>query len=446
MTRSMISLLLWMLSLIAAGSSTAEDWPEWRGAGRLGIWTEDGIVEKFPEQGLRYTWRVPIHGGYAGPAVADGRVFVTDFRLTGRIRGIERALALDEATGEVLWTHEWEANYAGLEPRYAIGPRATPTVDGDRVYVVGAMGALFCFDAETGRVLWQKDFVADFGTKVPVWGMAGAPLVEGDLLIALVGGQKNSLLVAFHKMTGKEVWRSLETGKEPGYGPPVGFDLGGQRQVVLWHPQALSSVDPSSGKLLWEVPFEARLGLTVATPVLSEDKLLVSAFFDGSLLLEVGEEPPVKELWRGKSSSEIDTDGLHSLMTTPMVDGNVIYGICSHGQLRALDLRTGERIWESMDAVVERARWAAAFLVRHGDRYLINNDRGELILARLSRDGYEEIDRTPLIEPTSPIGRREKRAVHWSHPAYANGHIVTRNDREIVRARLIQDAVGDPVP
>ena len=442
----MISLLLWMLSLIAAGSSTAEDWPEWRGAGRLGIWTEDGIVEKFPEQGLRYTWRVPIHGGYAGPAVADGRVFVTDFRLTGRIRGIERALALDEATGEVLWTHEWEANYAGLEPRYAIGPRATPTVDGDRVYVVGAMGALFCFDAETGRVLWQKDFVADFGTKVPVWGMAGAPLVEGDLLIALVGGQKNSLLVAFHKMTGKEVWRSLETGKEPGYGPPVGFDLGGQRQVVLWHPQALSSVDPSSGKLLWEVPFEARLGLTVATPVLSEDKLLVSAFFDGSLLLEVGEEPPVKELWRGKSSSEIDTDGLHSLMTTPMVDGNVIYGICSHGQLRALDLRTGERIWESMDAVVERARWAAAFLVRHGDRYLINNDRGELILARLSRDGYEEIDRTPLIEPTSPIGRREKRAVHWSHPAYANGHIVTRNDREIVRARLIQDAVGDPVP
>jgi outer membrane protein assembly factor BamB len=413
----------------------ADDWPEWRGTGREGVWEEDGILTAFPEGGLTYTWRVPVAAGYSGPAVAGGRVFVTDFRRGEGVRGTERVLCLDEATGKVLWTHEWPVEYRGLDSNYAIGPRATPTVDGDRVYVLGTMGALLALDVRTGEILWEKDFVEDFGTQVPPWGMTGAPLVEGNLLISLVGGEKDAKVVAFHKRTGAEVWRALPSDGEPGYNPPFLAEVGGVRQVIIWHPEAVAALAPDSGKLLWEVPFKSQMGMTVATPVLHRDHLLVSAFFDGSMLLKL-EGRTARKMWEGTSESEIDTEGLHALIGTPLLDAGQIYGICSYGQLRALDLETGRRLWESQEVTVEKARWAAAFFVRNGDRVFINNDRGDLIIARLTEKGYREIDRTFLIEPTSPARRREKGAVHWSHPAYANRHIVVRNDREIVRASL----------
>ena len=142
-------------------------------------------------------------------------------------------------------------------------------------------------------------------------------------------------------------------------------------------------------------------------------------------------------MWKGNSKSEIRTDGLHALITTPVIDGNYIYGICSYGQFRCLDAGTGERIWETLEVTKERSRWAAAFIVRHKDRYFINNDRGDLIIARLSPDGYQEISRTTIIKPTTPVGRpRDMGAVNWSHPAYANRHIIVRNDEEIVRYSL----------
>ena len=119
----------------------AEDWPEWRGKGRAGVWNESGVIDTFPSAGLPVRWRTPIHAGYAGPAVAGGRVFVTDSRRIKANQAIERAVAIDEQSGRILWTHEWETDYSGLQLVYAIGPRATPTVDDDRVYVLGAIGS-----------------------------------------------------------------------------------------------------------------------------------------------------------------------------------------------------------------------------------------------------------------------------------------------------------------
>ena len=113
------------------------DWPEWRGRGRLGVWTESGILDRFPAQGLQVVWRTPVHGGYAGPAVTGGRVFVADYAPTRGLRGVERILSLDAGTGRTLWSREWDTSYIGMLDTWAIGPAATPTVDDDRVYVLG---------------------------------------------------------------------------------------------------------------------------------------------------------------------------------------------------------------------------------------------------------------------------------------------------------------------
>lgn len=427
-----------LLLFLAIPSGRAEDWPEWRGKGRLGVWRESGILETFPEKGLEIKWRMPINAGYSGPAVAGGRVFVVDFAPTEINKGIERALGLDEKTGKILWTREWAVDYTGLMRTYAIGPRATPTVDGDRVYTLGASGVLHCLSASNGAVLWKKDFVKDYGAQLPVWGMTGAPLVDGERLIALVGGEPDAKVVAFDKKTGKEIWRSLPSHSEPGYCQPLLIQAGGVRQLLIWHPEALASLDPATGKVYWEQPFKSHSNLTVATPVLSGLRLLISSFYNGSMMLELhADKPGARVVWKGKSNSEINTDGLHALVTTPVIDGDYIYGICSYGQFRCLDARTAERIWETLEVTKERARWASGFIVRHGDRYFINNDRGELIIARLSPAGYQEISRTKLIEPTSrPGNRRELGVINWSHPAYANKHIFARNDKEILCASL----------
>jgi outer membrane protein assembly factor BamB len=416
----------------------AEDWPEWRGKGRLGVWNETGVLQTFPESGLRIEWRVAVNAGFSGPAVSRGRIYLTDFLKVSHLAGRERALCLDEKTGKVVWTQEWDADYVGLMDTYATGPRATPTVDGDRVYVLGAKGMLLCLDASSGAVLWKKDYIRDYGAEAPTWGFTAAPLVDGNRLICLVGGQNNAKVVAFDKATGKEIWRALASNSEPGYCPPVIIEYGQTRQLIIWHPLAVSSLDPATGRVHWEEPFKIEAGLSVATPVWSSPMLLVSSFYNGSMMLSLDATRPVAEvLWKGKSQSEINTDGLHSLVTTPVIVGDYIYGICSYGQLRCLNVRTGERVWESLELTKEKARWASGFLVRHEDRFFINTDRGDLIIASLSPGGYHEISRTNLIKPSSnPGNRRELAAVNWSHPAYANRHIVARNDSEVIRASL----------
>jgi outer membrane protein assembly factor BamB len=432
-----------MLAIAAAAVVHGDDWPEIGGQGRQGIWRETGIVEKFPESGLPVLWRTPIGAGFAGPAVSNGRVFVMDYRETTKPRGIERAVALDEKTGRILWTHEWDVDYRGMS--YPIGPRATPTVDGDRVYFAGADGKLLCLNAKTGAVIWKKDYVADYGADrrkwAYDWGFSSSPIVDGNRLIGMVGGQPDAKVVAFDKLTGKEIWRALSSESELGVGQPIIVNAGGARQVIIWYPGAVVSLDPATGKQYWEQPYKVGASMTVATPIVSGSLLFFTNFYDGPLMLALDEKKPAASvLWKGKSDSEIQTDGLHATTATPVIIGDHIYGLCSYGQFRCLRVKTGERIWETQAVTKERARWASGIITRHGDRLFINNDRGELIIVKPSPDGYQEVSRTQLIKPTSPPGnRRELVKVNWSSPAYANKHIYVRNDEEIISASLAVD-------
>jgi outer membrane protein assembly factor BamB len=432
--RNQSCLVLSVLAVTAQGVFAA-DWPEWRGAGRQGVWTDSGIVERIPPEGLMVKWRTEIRAGYSGPAVAGGRVFLLDHARAAGTRVSERALCLDERTGKVLWNREWEADYRGLD--YANGPRATPTVDGDRVYVLGAMGALRCLRAADGSEVWRSDFQQDFGAAVPAWGMSSAPLVAGSKLIAIAGGKGDAKVVAFDKSSGKAVWRALSSeSSEPGYSQPVLIHHG-RPQVVVWHTTAIESLDPETGAVLWSQPFRVTMNTPIATPAWNAPNLLVSGFFDGSRMLELTSSGQAKMAWASQGGSEIRSDKLHSLMSQPVIDRDYVYGICSFGQLRCLRRTNGERVWETQAVTVERVRNASAWIVRHQDRVFILNDRGELITARLSPEGYSETGRAKIIDPTSPPGsRRQSGAVVWSHPAFANRHIVVRNDREIVRLSL----------
>ena len=422
----------------------ADDWPQWLGPQRDAVWRETGIVEKFPAEGPRVRWRTPIGAGYSGPAVANGRVYVMDRIATkstntpatafdrGRIPGTERVLCLNEADGKILWKHEYDCAYT---VSYAAGPRVTPSVSEGKVYSLGAEGNLLCLDAANGQVIWSRNFKKDFGIATPMWGFAGNPLIDGDKLICLAGGS-NSVAVAFDKRTGKELWRAL-SAKEPGYSSPVIYTVGGRRQLILWHPEAINGLDPETGRVLWTTPFSSRFGLTAPMPRQVNDRIFVTAFYDGSLMLRVtNAEAPPQVLWKSAKASERDTDMLHSIIPTPFIEGGHIYGVCSYGQLRCLKVESGERVWETLAATTKdnkETRWGNAFLIKNGERFFLFNELGDLIIARLMPDGYQEISRAHIIEPAN---RDPGRWVVWSHPAFANRSCYARNDREIVCVSL----------
>lgn len=442
-------LALGLLGSTVAPRCHADDWPQWMGPRRDAVWRETGIVTTLPEQGLPVKWRVPVKGGYSGPAVADGRVYLMDYdRRAGELanapndrtalQGSERVLCLDAATGGLLWKHERDCPYS---ISYAAGPRCTPTVADGRVYALGAEGNLTCLDAATGRVLWAKDFQKDYAAPVPIWGFCGHPLVEGDLLVCLVGGP-GSVAVAFDRKTGAERWRAL-SASESGYCPPTMIESAGGRQLVIWDADNLNALDPASGTALWSKPLKPMYGMSIMAPQVADTPQGRVIFASGigrvGALFRLGEGAAAPEvLWRGEPKSAV-----YCANSTPFIAGDTLYGCdCDSGALTAVALADGRRLWESRVPTTggdRRAPHGTAFLVRQADpvagdppgatRVWIFSETGDLILARLSPEQYAELGRMHLLDPSNECFGRD---VVWSHPAFAGGCVYARNDRELV--------------
>lgn len=441
-----LRLSLLSLFLLLTAPLRADDWPQWLGPQRDSVWRETGIIAKFPTGGPPVRWRTPIGAGYSGPAVADDRVYVTDRILAegksnpanpferGIIPGMERILCLDGTSGKILWHHDYDCPYT---VSYPAGPRATPLVSGGKVYTLGAEGDLFCLEAKTGKPLWEHHFKKDFGIPTPMWGFAGSPLLDGDRLICIAGGS-NSTAVAFNKDDGHEIWRAL-TAKEPGYSAPAIIQSGGKRQLIIWHPESVNSLDPVNGHVYWSEPCPAKAGMSIATPRQAGDFLFITSFYNGSLMLKLDAATPGETVaWHSARVSEKNTDMLHCTFNTPFIEGDYIYGVCSYGQLRCLKMSTGDRVWETLKAATpdeKEMRWANAFIVKNGDRFFLFNEKGDLIIAKLTPAGYEEISRAHLLEPTNTAAGRD---VVWTHPAFASRRVFARNDKEIMCADLTE--------
>jgi outer membrane protein assembly factor BamB len=426
----------------------AADWPQWLGPNRDSVWPETGIIEKFPTDGPEVLWRTPISSGYSGPAVAGGKVYVTDRVLAEKamnppdpfdtktvVKSTERVLCLDAKSGKELWKHTYECPY---QISYPAGPRCTPTVHDGKVYTLGAMGDLFCLAADSGSVIWSKNFPKDYAAKVPTWGFCGHPLVYKNLVICIAGGD-GAVAVAFDKDTGKEKWKAL-SAREPGYSAPTLISVGGKDQVVIWHSQAINGLDPLTGKLLWSVPLEPMFGMAIMTPRQAGDKLFAAGIGGAGVVLKFDGEKATAE-WREVTDKARGMApkprGLYPVNMTPFIENGIIYGVDQPGMLRAVELATGKKLWFTYKPVIGKeeaedfkgAGSGTAFLVKNGDRFFLFAETGDLIIAKLSPKGYEEVSRAKLLDQT---GAAFGRKVVWNHPAFADKCVFLRNDKEIV--------------
>lgn len=425
-----VGIFLVLAVVLGVGQLVADDWPQWRGPNRDGVWHETGVVESFASSQLEPTWSVEIGSGYTGPTVADGRVYVMDRQRTPK--QTERVLCFHAATGEPAWTHEYACPYKGVS--YEAGPRASVTIDDGRAYSLGTMGHFFALDAATGHVLWQHDLNEEYAIRMPIWGIAASPLIEGDLVIVQIGGEDGACIVAFDKASGEEKWRALDD--EASYSAPIIIEQAGERVVACWTGDSVAGLAPASGEIYWRHPFPPKnMVIAITTPVVEDGRLFVSSFYDGSLMLKLAADRlAVEPVWRRMGPDERNTDSLHSIISTPYLEGDYVYGVDSYGELRCLDAETGDRIWEDLTAT-PKSRWSTIHMVRNGDKMWMFNERGQLLIGRLSPDGFKEISRADLIAPTEDQ-LRQRGGVCWSHPAFANRHVFARNDRVLVCADL----------
>ena len=411
------------------------------GNSRDGVYRETGIIDEIPETGLRIKWRVPIYNGYAGPAAANGRVFVFDYEQTSgqafnnpgeraTLTGQERLVALDAKSGETLWTHSYDCPYSVSYPN---GPRCTPSIDDEYVYILGSEGDLKCLQVENGHVVWSRSLKRDLNAEVPIWGFASHPLLDGDLLYTMVGGDGQGV-VAFDKRTGKVRWKALDAAA--GYCPLSIIRIGKVKQLIAFHPEAVVSLNPESGEQYWSIPMQPSYGMSIARPMLEGNRMYASSIHNEAVLIELAsDEPTARELWRGEPKSAV-----HCANATPILMDGVIYGTdCVEGCLIAVDGKSGSRLWKTFDATQpseERfVKHGTAFLTRIADsnRFLVMSETGDLQIAELSPNGFRKRGQFHALDPTAECFGR---SVVWSHPAYANRTAYIRNDKEIVAVDL----------
>lgn len=377
----------------------AAPWPAFYGANRDGHYSGP-ILTAWPDAGLRQAWRRPVGGGYASMIVAGDRIYTLEQR-----RDKEALVAYDFATGRELWANAWSAFFQ--ESMGGDGPRATPTYDDGRVYVLGAMGELRCVDAATGKTTWRKNILADAGAQNLQWGMAAAPLVVDDKLIVLPGGGAGKSVVAYDKITGARVWGALDD--KAAYATPLVATLAGARQIVAVTAARVVGLSINDGKLLWETPWRTEYDINSAMPIVVADNriVLTSGYGTGAKLVEIakqGDAFSAKDLWTSQA--------MKCKFNNAIYHNGVIYGL-DEGILAAMDVATGKRLWKG-------GRYGYGQLLLAGEHLIVTTEHGEVALVKASPRAFEELAKFEAINGKT-----------WNVPALAGGRLLVRNTTEM---------------
>ncbi len=265
---------------------------------------------------------------------------------------------------------------------------------------------------------------------MPIWGIAASPIVVGDLVIVQIGA-KDACVVAFDKNTGKEAWKALDDRGQ--YSSPVLATQNGKEILVCWTGDGVAALDPANGETYWYQEFKpTRMPIGVATPVIQGNKILLTSFYDGAMMLEMTEqEMSVKLLWHEIGPTVRATKAIHSIISTPMMSGDHIYGVDSHGELRCLKSSDGSRVWEDLTAV-NKKRWGTIHFVPNGENVWMLNEQGELMIGQLTPEKLTISSRAKILEADQMRQPNRRDGVVWSHPAFADKCIFVRNDSELI--------------
>lgn len=388
--------------------TTSSDWPQFLGPNRNGISPETGLWSTWPAGGPKELWRVPGGVGASGIAVARGRLFTLAQR-----GGQQWLIALNAETGKT----EWQTAIAPeFKNAMGDGPRATPAVSGDSVFVYGGGGTLAALNVADGKPIWSHDPVKELGGEPAEYGMAGSPLIVGDQVIVAVGAPQ-ATLAAYRKTSGELLWKA---GDDPaGYSSPTLLTIRDQPQVVLFSGSSLLGLAPRSGELMWRYPYVTDYHCNIATPLVFQDRILISSGENhGSVLLDVKQAPSgpdIVPVWESQGPKSV----LRAEWQTPILIEGYLYGFDNVGSagpvthLTCVRAASGERVWQ-------QPRFGKGNLIAADGKLWISTLQGELVVVRASPDKYEELGRAEILGATRQA------------PALADGRLYLRDDQEIV--------------
>lgn len=386
-----------LLSVHSAMAQSAANWPQWRGPNRDGISKETGLLKQWPTDGPPLVWKATGAGnGYSSFSIANGKLYTMGLRGDR-----EFVIAFDLATGKEVWA---TPNGSGFRNDRGNGPRGTPTIDGDRIYALGGNGDLSALDASTGKLVWSKNMLREFGGSNIQWGISESPLVLGNKVFVNAGGPGASM-VALNKTDGSVIWKSQSD--EPGYSSAIPLEVNGGTQVVFFTAQRAVGLDVRDGKLLWEYEKPANNVANVATPIVHANRVFISSDYGtGGGVVEIKPDNKAQEIYFNKN--------MKNHHSSSVLVGDYLYGFSS-SILTAMKFDTGEIAWH------DRSVGKGSLVYADGNLYCLS-ENGVVGLVEATPTGYKEKGRFRIQQGSLPT---------WAHPVVAGGRLYIRDQDTI---------------
>jgi outer membrane protein assembly factor BamB len=403
-TRVLLPAILLLALAQQALAQSAANWPQWRGPNRDGVSKETGLLKQWPAEGPPLVWKASgAGGGYSSFSVANGKLYTMGLRGER-----EYVIAFDVATGKEAWS---TAHGSAFRNDQGDGPRGTPTVDGDRVYALGGSGDLTVLDARTGKIVWSKNVLTEFGGSNLRWGISESPLVLGNKVLVNAGGSGASI-VALNKADGSLIWKSQSD--RAGYSSAIPLELNGTTQVVFFTGQRAVGLDAKDGRLLWEYEKPSNQTANVATPIARGNRVFLSSGYGtGGGVVEIKADNKAQEIWFTR-----DMRNHHS---SSVLIGDYLYGF-SESILTAIRFDTGEIAWR------DRSVGKGSLVYADGNLYCFS-ENGVVGLVEASPTGYKEKGRFRIVPGDLKT---------WTHPVVVGGRLYLR-DQDTIYAYDVRD-------